>query len=267
MTNNYKMPKYNPDLSHNQRYFFGNWKMFGDFNSFNIIKNIEKFYVKFRKKEKKSKIVICVPNVLISFFKKKLKTKTIILGAQNCSEHVNEGPFTGSISTSLLKKAGAEFVILGHSENRKEGETPKLIKKKIKSALSEKLNVIFCIGETAKEKKQKKTTSVLLKQISQSIDKKFNLKKIIIAYEPVWCIGTGKTPSSIDLMEVSIFIKTFFHKKFNTKFIPKVVYGGSVNGKNIKFFRKWAPFIDGFLVGGASQSSKNFIDIIKNYYK
>jgi len=259
MTNNYK--------TNNLRYFVGNWKMFGDFNSFKIIKKIEQFYVKFRKNHKKSKIILCVPNTLISLFKKKLNSKIVLLGAQNCSQHKNHGPFTGSVSASMLKKAGAEFVILGHSENRMEGESPHLIKKKIKSALSENLNVIFCIGETAKEKKQGKTFSVLRDQIENSIEKNFNLSKIIIAYEPVWSIGTGETPGRYDFMNTTSYIKDFFNKKFKTKSLPRVLYGGSVNDKNIDKLSIWAASMDGFLIGGASQSSKKFIDIIKNYYK
>ena len=254
-------------MTNKLRYFIGNWKMFGDISSFKIINKINQFSYKSQKKAEGKKIILCVPNILISSFKKKLKSNAILLGGQNCSQHKQQGPFTGSVSAYMLRKAGAEFVILGHSENRMEGETPYLIKKKVQSALSQNLNVIFCIGETAKEKKQGKTSSVLLKQIEKSIAKNFNLKKIIIAYEPVWSIGTGKTPSSNDLMKITTFIKNLFHTKFKTKNIPKVLYGGSVNDKNIMFFREWAPFMDGFLIGGASQSSKKFIDIIRNYYK
>ena len=125
------------------------------------------------------------------------------------------------------------------------------------------LNVIFCIGETALEKKQGRTFSVLRNQIEKSIVKNFNFDKIIIAYEPVWSIGTGKTPHMRYLQEITMYIKHFFKTK---KYI-NVLYGGSVNDKNIKEFFKRVVFMDGFLIGGASQSSKKFIDIIKNYYK
>ena len=255
-------------MTNNLRYFVGNWKMFGDFNSFKIIKRIQQFYVKFRKNGTNNKIILCVPNTLISFYKKKLNSKIILLGAQNCSQHQNYGAFTGSVSALMLRKVGAKFVILGHSENRMEGETPQLIKKKIKSALSENLNVIFCIGETASEKKGGKTLPVLYNQLKNSIDKKFDLNKIIFAYEPVWSIGTGKTPHIRYLQKITMYIKHFFKTK---KYI-NVLYGGSVNDKNIKEFSKQTHFsriqeIDGFLIGGASQSSKKFIDIIRNYYK
>ena len=139
-------------MTNKLRYFIGNWKMFGDIGSFRIINKINQFSRKSRNKFNK-KIILCVPNTLIHFFKKKLKSKFISLGVQNCHYHQGYGPFTGSVNATMLKKAGAEFIILGHSENRLEGETNQLIKKKIKSALNEKLNIIFCIGETFKEKK------------------------------------------------------------------------------------------------------------------
>ena len=214
------------------------------------------------KKFNRKKIVICVPNTLIHFFKKKLKSKFISLGVQNCHHHENYGPFTGSVNASMLKKAGAEYIILGHSENRSEGETNYLIKKKIISALKQKLNIIYCIGETLKEKNKGKTFSILRKQMKGSLEKKFNINKIIFAYEPVWSIGTNKIPKMDELKKIIEFIK----KNFKTKKPPKVLYGGSVNDKNIRLFSSVSQ-IDGFLIGGASQSSKKFIDIIINYYK
>ena len=117
-------------MTNKLRYFIGNWKMFGDFSSFKIIHKINQFSYKSKGKFKK-KIILCVPNTLIHFFKKKLKSKFISLGVQNCHHHQGYGPFTGSVSASMLKKAGAEFIILGHSENRQEGETNQIIKKKI----------------------------------------------------------------------------------------------------------------------------------------
>ena len=244
------------------KYFIGNWKMFGDFGSFKILSNINRFSFKTKKSLRNKKVVLCVPNVLIHFFKKKLKSRFISLGVQNCHHHEGYGPFTGSVSASMLKKAGAEYVILGHSENRKEGETETLIKKKIASAHNQKLKIIYCIGETFKEKKNGKTFQTLKKQILNVLENKINLNKIIIAYEPVWSIGSNKIPKLNDLRKIIIFIKS----KFKKGKIPKVIYGGSVNEKNISQFSNISQ-IDGFLIGGASQSSKKFIDIIKNYYK
>ena len=252
-------------MTNKLRYFIGNWKMFGDFSSFKIIHKINQFSYKSKGKFKK-KIILCVPNTLIHFFKKKLKSKFISLGVQNCHHHQGYGPFTGSVSASMLKKAGAEFIILGHSENRQEGETNQIIKKKIQSALSNKLNIIFCIGETLKEKKSGKTFSTLKKQIRSTIEKKFNINKIIFAYEPVWSIGTNKIPKVNELRTITRFIRNEIKKVFKKTKSSKILYGGSVNDKNIRIFSSISD-IDGFLIGGASQSSKKFIDIVKNYYK
>ena len=252
-------------MTNKLKYFIGNWKMFGDFSSFKIIYKINQYIYK-EKNFNKKKIVLCVPNTLIHFFQEKLKSKLISLGAQNCHYHETYGPFTGSVNASMLKKIGAEYIILGHSENRLEGETNQIIKKKIISALNQKLNVIFCIGETYKEKSKGKTFSILRKQIKSSLNKKFIKNKIILAYEPVWSIGTNKIPKKSELQNTIKFIKKDFRKIFKTNKSPKVLYGGSVNHQSIGLLSSISE-IDGFLIGSASQSAKKFIDIVKNYYK
>ena len=117
-------------MTNKLKYFIGNWKMFGDFSSFKIIQEVNKYISKSKNLGKK-KIVLCVPNTLIHFYKKKLRSKLISLGAQNCHFHEGYGAFTGSVSATMLKRLGAEYIILGHSENRLEGETNQIIKKKI----------------------------------------------------------------------------------------------------------------------------------------
>ena len=253
-------------MTNKLRYFVGNWKMFGDLGSFKIVRRVHQFSKQSKTLYKKKKIILCVPNTLIAYFNKKLKSKFISLGVQNCHYHQGYGPFTGSVSAAMLKKAGAEYIILGHSENRSEGETNQLIKKKIMSALNQKLKVIFCIGETLNEKKRSKTFSALRKQIKSSLKKNFDMNKIIIAYEPVWSIGTNKIPKINDLKNTIKFIKNDFKKILKKKISPIVLYGGSVNNKNISLFSPISE-MDGFLIGGASKSSKKFIDIVKNYYK
>ena len=166
----------------------------------------------------------------------------------------------------MLKKLGAQYIILGHSENRKEGETYQTIRKKIISVLNQKMYVIFCIGENYKDKKMGKTFTVLKNQIKKSISKGFKKDKIILAYEPVWSIGTNRLPKNYELEKIVKFIKINFKNFFKTKKLPTVLYGGSVNPKNIKSLSSIKE-IDGFLIGSASQSAKKFIDIIKNYYK
>ena len=252
-------------MTNKLKYFIGNWKMFGDFSSYRIVHKINQDAKKYTN-SKKAKVVLCVPNILIDFFKRKVKKKSISLGAQNCFHQDGYGAYTGAVSASMLKKMGSEYIILGHSENRSEGETPNLIKKKIICAHNQKLNIIFCIGETQKEKKMGKTFSVIRNQIKKSLENKLINNKIILAYEPVWSIGTNKILNMKDLQNVIRFIKNDFKKNFTTRISPKVLYGGSVNSQNIKLLSS-IPEIDGFLIGGASQSAKKFIDIIRNYYK
>jgi triosephosphate isomerase len=189
---------------------------------------------------------------------KKLMKSNIDVGAQNCHEKETYGAFTGSVNSLMLKSVGAKYVIIGHSENRLTGETNKIINLKIKSALKSGLKVIFCIGETLQEKRKKITKKVLNKQIKLGLNRIKNNKNILIAYEPVWSIGTGLIPESKELFDTIRFIKKV--KKNN-----KVLYGGSVNPKNINQLKSITN-IDGYLIGGASQDSKKFIDIIKKTY-
>tara|TARA_B100000886_G_scaffold100666_1_gene66864 strand:- start:1814 stop:2536 length:723 start_codon:yes stop_codon:yes gene_type:complete len=238
-------------------YFIANWKMFGGLNSLNSINIVLKFLKKF-KKSKLIKLIYCPPNTLIASMSKKLKNSQIDVGAQNCHEEENYGAFTGSINSIMLKNVGAKYVILGHSENRKSGETDKLINNKIKSALKANLRVIFCIGETLKEKRKKITKRVLAKQIKIGLQKIKRKEKVLIAYEPVWSIGTGLIPKSGDLLKIIKFIREKTKKN-------KVLYGGSVNSKNISELKNVFN-LDGFLIGGASQEAKKFIDIIKKTY-
>ena len=170
----------------------------------------------------------------------------------------------------MIKSAGAKYVILGHSENRikghYKGDTDNLINKKIKSAIKNNLVVIFCIGETLKQRKKNLTNKILSLQIDIGLKLVKSLKKIIVSYEPVWSIGTGIIPTHKELNRTISFIRNKLNKKFKNKHLVQIIYGGSVNAQNI---RKLIVIqgINGFLIGGASQSSKKFIDIIKNYYK
>ena len=244
-------------MTNKYMYFIGNWKMFGGLNSLNSLHRVIKFYKGF-KKNRFVKIIYCPPSTLIRPMSKKLKNSRIEVGAQNCHENENYGAFTGSINSKMLKDVGAKHVIIGHSENRQRGESNKKINNKIRSALKSGLKVVFCIGETSQEKRKKKTYQVLNNQIKTGLNKVKNKKNIIIAYEPVWSIGTGLIPKSNELIKIITFIK----KKYKNL---KVLYGGSVNPKNIRELKS-INNIDGFLIGGASQDAKKFIDIIKKTY-
>ena len=231
--------------------------MFGTLNSLNSLHKVVKFFKTF-KKNKILKIIYCPPSTLIRPMSKKLKDSRIIVGAQNCHQNENFGAFTGNVNSSMLKNVGAKYVIIGHSENRKAGETNKFINLKIKSALKSRLKVIFCIGETLQEKRKKITKQTLNKQIKLGLNKIKNSSDILIAYEPVWSIGSGLIPKSEELYEIINFIKKNY-KKY------KVLYGGSVNSKNISQLKS-IDNIDGYLIGGASQNPNKFIDIIKKSY-
>ena len=146
---------------------------------------------------------------------KKLLNSKIDVGAQNCHEHENFGAFTGSVNSKMLKSVGAKYIIIGHSENRQSGESNKLINLKIKSALKSGLKVIFCVGETLKEKRKKITKQVLNKQIDLGLYKIKNKNNIILAYEPVWSIGTGLIPKNNELTDTINFLKKKIKKKQN----------------------------------------------------
>ena len=242
----------------NKMYFIANWKMFGDLRSLNSLDKV----IKFSKSNEinKGRLIYCPPHTLISSFFQKFKNCQIDIGGQNCHESENYGPYTGHVNSRMLKNIGANYVIIGHSENRKNGENNKLINLKIKSALKAKLKIIFCIGETLSEKRKKKTKSILSKQIKVGLDGIKDKSKIFIAYEPVWAIGTGLVPKSMDLLNTINFIKSKFRGK-----LPKVLYGGSVNPQNIKNLKE-INNIDGFLIGGASHNPNKFIDIVKKTY-
>ena len=239
-------------------YFIANWKMYGDLKSINTLDKVIKFSKS--KEINKGRLIYCPPFTLISSFLKKFKNCQIDIGGQNCHESENYGPYTGYVNSHMLKNIGANYVIIGHSENREKGESDKLINQKIKSALNAKLKIIFCIGESLKEKKNKKTKFVLNKQIKIGLNKIKNKSNIIVAYEPIWAIGTGIIPKTNELLDTVKFIKSKF--TYNS---PKVLYGGSVNPQNIKNLKE-INNIDGFLIGGASLNPKKFIDIVKKTY-
>ena len=239
-------------------YFVANWKMYGNLSSLNTLDKVIKFSKS--KEIKKGRLIYCPPYTLINSFSKKFKDCQIGIGGQNCHESESYGAYTGSVNSRMLKNAGAQFVIIGHSENRIKGEDNKLINQKVKSALEAKLKVIFCIGETLNEKRKKKTQLILSQQIKIGLNSVKNKSNIFIAYEPVWAIGSGIIPKLQDLFKTIEFIKNQFRDKS-----PKILYGGSVNPENITNLKE-VNNIDGFLIGGASQSTKKFIDIVKKTY-
>jgi triosephosphate isomerase len=253
-------------MANNIKYFIGNWKMFGIPKSISILDKINKFVKSDKKFNKKYKVVITPPHTLVQSYAKFFLNKKISIGAQNCYHKDSFGANTGAVSSLMIKSIGAQYVIVGHSDNRLEGDTDIMLKNKVEFSLNNKLRVVFCIGENKEHKANNRTFDVLENQIKKALDEKFNFNDIIIAYEPIWSIGTGQIPEPDDLLKTTKFIKEVLKKIFKKQKNPAVLYGGSVDGKNISQFKKLDE-IDGFLIGGASKSYQNFIDIIKNYYK
>jgi len=243
-------------------YFVANWKMYGDLKSLKSLKKVIRFNN--INKLKKYRIIYCPPFTLLNSFVKNFKKTKISIGAQNCHYEEAYGPYTGSISSKMIKNIGCKYVIIGHSENRYEGDTDIIINKKIKSSLKNKINIIFCFGETLKERKKKLTKKIIKKQFSMALKKIKKKQNIIFAYEPVWAIGTGLIPKLNELKSNIYYIKKLLKNSYKIK-SPKVLYGGSVNSKNI-FDLKKINQLDGFLIGGSSQNANKFIDIIKKTF-
>ena len=240
--------------------------MFGIPKSINILDKVNKFVKSDKKFNKKYRVVITPPHTLLQSYAKFFLNKKISIGSQNCYHMDNFGANTGAISPLMIKSVGAQYIIVGHSDNRSEGDTDLMLKSKVENSLNNKLKVVFCIGENKEHKANNKTFEILENQIQNALDDKFNFKDIIVAYEPIWSIGTGQIPEPNDLLKTTLFIKKILKNIFKKQKSPVVLYGGSVDSKNISQFKKLND-IDGFLIGGASKSNQNFIDIIKNYYR
>lgn len=243
----------------------GNWKMNYDLNqSVAFIKHLKEEVIK---KERNCNIIICPNYVALSEARTILKDSPIKLGAQNIYFE-DSGAFTGETSADMIKSAGCEYVILGHSERRTIfKESDELINKKIKQALKHNLKPIFCIGETLEEREKNLTTEVVKNQLEfglQNINAE-EMLKIIIAYEPVWAIGTGRNATPEQAQEVHAFIRHFITVEYGLEVGDRVIiqYGGSVKPENAKDLLS-QPDIDGALVGGACLKVESFIGIIES---
>jgi triosephosphate isomerase len=195
-----------------------------------------------------------------------IKNSPIALGAQNLYWE-NEGAYTGEISAPMLKSAGCQYCIIGHSERRQYfGETDETVNKKIKASIKAGLQPVFCVGETEKERESGQTLSILDKQIKKGLEGLVlaQLDSLIIAYEPVWAIGTGKTATDDQAQEVHRFIRSLVKNNFGRALSDsiRILYGGSVKPDNIASLMAMSD-IDGALVGGASLGAESFSQIIK----
>jgi len=212
-------------------------------------------------------IVVCPPNLALTDVQDCLTETNIGVGAQNLFWE-DSGAFTGEISAPMIKAIGLQYVIIGHSERRQYfGETDETVNKKIKAALTHGLTPIVCIGEILEDREAGKTFDVINHQCEKSFANlsEEEMGKIIIAYEPVWAIGTGKTATPQQAQEVHKFIRDFFEKKYSSALAAglRIQYGGSVKPENTKDLMS-QPDIDGALVGGASLKSESFVAIVKN---
>jgi triosephosphate isomerase len=241
----------------------GNWKMYKN------LKDGQELAVALRRdlyQIESVDIVVCPPFTLLAYLADALETSNIALGAQDCYWQ-DEGAFTGEVSPMMVKDAGCQYVIIGHSERRQFfGETNETVNKKIKAVLTQGLTPIMCVGEMLAERERGETFKVLddhvkngLKDISAE-----DLLKIVIAYEPVWAIGTGKTATPAQAQEAHKYIRDLLVKLYNKETADSVrlQYGGSVKPDNITELMK-QPDVDGALVGGASLTVASFTDIVK----
>lgn len=241
----------------------GNWKMH---NTISEARELIKALIPLIEGRDRE-VVVCPSFVCLSEAAEILKKSYVALGAQNM-HYEDKGAYTGEVSPIFLKEVGVSYVILGHSERRQIfGEKDDLINKKVKAALRHGLNPILCVGETLEERETKITFEVIKNQMDGSLAglEQENLGKLVVAYEPVWAIGTGKTATKEDANEVIRYIRELLTEKFGKEAGEKtrILYGGSVKPANIKELMDMEE-IDGALVGGASLDASDFSKIV-NY--
>ena len=240
----------------------GNWKMNNDINeSQNLVSGI----INGLGADDKCDVIVCPPFTSLNEVNLLIKDTQLKLGAQNMF-YEDSGAYTGEISASMLKSVGCEFVILGHSERRTIfDEKDEIINKKIKKAIESKLKVIFCIGETLSQREEGATYDVIRLQTIKGLQdiSRQNLRNIIIAYEPVWAIGTGKTATPEQAQEVHSFIRNLIKENYTDESAKEIIiqYGGSVKPDNAAALLS-QPDIDGALIGGACLKADSFLSII-----
>ena len=240
----------------------GNWKMNGlSKDGLELAKGVAAE----SKKLDKCDFLICPPFTLLATAKKALRGSKVALGSQDV-HFAEKGAHTGDISPLMLKDLGCKFAIVGHSERRADhGESNELVCKKAKAAQDHGLTAVICIGETDAERTAGKTIEVCTKQILGSVPEKSTYRNTVIAYEPVWAIGSGKTPTPAEVEEVHAAVRKVLAKKLTKAQAAKmrILYGGSVKPNNAKEFLSLED-VDGALVGGASLKVADFMAIAAN---
>jgi triosephosphate isomerase len=242
----------------------GNWKMNKTVaEALDLVKDLKLDLANIKEVD----IVVCPPFTALCEVSKVILHSNIRLGAQNMSEH-NSGAYTGEIAAGMLKEFSVRYVILGHSERRQYlGETDALVAKKALAAHAAAIKPIVCVGETLAQREAGQMEKVLDTQVRGSLAglSKQQMEETVLAYEPVWAIGTGKTATSAQAQEVHAFIRRLLATLFDETVARRVriQYGGSVKPSNAKELMS-QPDVDGALVGGASLETRSFADIIKN---
>lgn len=241
----------------------GNWKMYKDKSE--TAELISQLKEKLKENTPDVEIAICPPFTSIELAGELIKNSPVHLGAQNMHSEI-EGAYTGEISAKMLKSFGVEYVILGHSERRTYfKESDEFINQKIKRAIEFDIKPIFCLGETLEEREAGRTFEVVENQLTKGLSgvSRLDLRKIVIAYEPVWAIGTGRTASPEQAQEVHSFLRRKIAELFDSEISQeiKILYGGSVKPDNAKNLFK-QPDIDGGLIGGACLKADSFYEII-----
>ena len=237
----------------------GNWKMnmLAD-QAVELASGIAKEKAKFGQAE----VLVCPPYVWLERVKGAIKGSPVKLGAQNMLWE-DSGAFTGEISGQMLKSAGCDYVIIGHSERRQFfGETDLTVNRRLKKALEVGLTPIVCLGEMLKEREDNRTVEVITAQFTNGFDSFDQFDKIVIAYEPVWAIGTGKTASPEQAQEIHSLLRVLLQKATPHYQDIRILYGGSVKPGNADELIS-QPDIDGFLIGGASLKASDFVAIIQ----
>jgi len=230
------------------------------------LKEASNLFLVYKKIKSQAKIIVCPPFCFLERAKEVFKQKpNFWLGAQDCF-YQDRGAFTGQVSALQLKSVGVKYVILGHSEKRALGDTDKIINQKVKIALMAGLVPVLCLGETKKAREQGKTFDLLKSQIRACLQGivKNKIDSIILAYEPVWAIGSGIAGELDDVLTAILYLRKLIAENYSKKISQdiKVIYGGSISSQNADtyFNNKW---IDGLLVGGASLDIKEFSEIAK----
>ena len=243
----------------------GNWKMNMDLaEGLKLASSIDKYFSE--KPAAKATVIICTPFIHLSGAHDILKRGKIMLGAQNCASEAS-GAYTGEISAWMVKSTGAEYVIIGHSERRSYyNEDDKTLNKKTLLAINSGLKVIFCCGEVLKEREDKKHFLIVKRQLEEGLFPLTveQMDKIVIAYEPVWAIGTGLTASPEQAQEMHKYIRDLVKEKYGNDCAKKlpILYGGSCKPSNAaEIFSK--PDVDGGLIGGAALKKEDFTAIVE----